>query len=136
MKFCLVFAGTVLALNPGSAAPPAVPAAPGVKPSAIRRVLFLGNSITLHGPKADIGWAGDWGMAASSEEKDYVHLVTRALAQHTGSTPQILVRNIADFERGYATYDVDGQMKALADAIVQAILQRGAAPQQVLPGML
>jgi uncharacterized protein len=90
-----------------------VTAEPEVKPSAIRRILFLGNSITLHGPKADIGWTGKWGMAASAEDKDYVHLVARALAQHTGSTPQIEVRNIADFERNYATYDVDGQMKDL-----------------------
>ena len=88
-----------------------VTAEPEVKLAAIRRILFLGNSITLHGPKADIGWAGNWGMAASSADKDYVHLVTRALSEHTGSTPQIMVRNIADFERNYATYDVDGQIQ-------------------------
>jgi hypothetical protein len=102
-----------------------VTAEPEVKPSAIRRILFLGNSITLHGPKADIGWDGNWGMAASSPDKDYVHLVTRALAQHTGSMPQILVGNIADFERAYATYDVDSQMKDLfafdPDLVVLAI---------------
>ena len=102
-----------------------VTAEPEVKPAAIRRILFLGNSITLHGPKADIGWTGNWGMAASSEDKDYVHLVTSALAEHTGSTPQIMVRNIADFERNYATYDVDGQMKDLfafdPDLVVLAI---------------
>jgi hypothetical protein len=84
---------------------------PEVRPSAIRRILFLGNSITLHGPKADIGWTGNWGMAASSEDKDYVHLVTGALAQHTGSRPQIMVGNIADFERNCATYDVDLKLK-------------------------
>jgi hypothetical protein len=64
-------------------------------------------------------------MAASSEDKDYVHLVTSALAKHTGSKPQIMVRNIADFERGYATYDVEGQMKDLfafdPDLLVLAI---------------
>jgi uncharacterized protein len=88
-----------------------VTAEPEVKPSALRRILFLGNSITLHGPKPDIGWTGNWGMAASSEDKDYVHLVSSALAKHTGSVPRIMVRNIADFERSYATYDVEGQMK-------------------------
>jgi hypothetical protein len=102
-----------------------VTAEPEVKPSAIRRILFLGNNITLHGPKPDIGWTGNWGMAASSEDKDYVHLVTRALAQHTGATPQIRVRNIADFERHYASYDVDAQLKDLfafdPDLVVLAI---------------
>ncbi|HOW71013.1 MAG TPA: glycoside hydrolase family 127 protein [Phycisphaerae bacterium] len=88
-----------------------VTADPEVKPAAIRRILFLGNSITSHGPKADIGWTGNWGMAASSEDKDYVHLVSRALADHTGAVPQVRVNNVADFERHYATYDVDGQLK-------------------------
>jgi uncharacterized protein len=102
-----------------------VTAEPAVKPSAIRRILFLGNSITLHGPKADIGWTGNWGMAASSEDKDYVHLVASALARHTGAVPTIMVRNIADFERGYPTYDVDLHLKDLfafdPDLVVLAI---------------
>jgi hypothetical protein len=92
-----------------------VTAEPEVTPASIRRILFLGNSITLHGPEADIGWAGNWGMAASAEDKDYVHLVTSALARHTGAPPQITVRNIADFERDYATYDVDEQLKDAFD---------------------
>ena len=102
-----------------------VTAEPEVKPTAVRRILFLGNSITLHGPKPDIGWTGNWGMAASSEDKDYVHLVASAIARHTGSTPQIKVSNIADFERNYATYDVAGQLKDLfafdPDLVVLAI---------------
>jgi hypothetical protein len=102
-----------------------VTAEPEVQPSAIHRILFLGNSITLHGPKADIGWTGNWGMAASSEDRDYVHLVTSAIARHTGSTPKIMVSNIAEFERNYATYDVDLQMKDLfafdPDLVVLAI---------------
>ncbi|NUQ66037.1 MAG: glycoside hydrolase family 127 protein [Pirellulales bacterium] len=102
-----------------------VTAEPEVKPAAVRRILFLGNSITLHAPKADIGWTGNWGMAASAEQKDYVHLVASELARHTGSVPRILVRNIADFERSYATYDVDLNMKDLfafdPDLVVLAI---------------
>ncbi|MBN1444272.1 MAG: glycoside hydrolase family 127 protein, partial [Planctomycetes bacterium] len=102
-----------------------VTAEPEVKPAAIRRILFLGNSITLHGPKPEIGWTGNWGMAASSEDKDYVHLVAGALARHIGSTPRIRVKNIADFERGYAAYDVDLELKDCfafdADLVVLAI---------------
>jgi len=102
-----------------------VTAQPEVKPAAIRRILFLGNSITLHGPNADIGWTGNWGMAASSEGKDYVHLVATALAEHTGAKPELRVRNIADFERNYATQDVDGNMQDLfafdPDLVVLAI---------------
>lgn len=99
--------------------------APEVKSTAIRKILFLGNSITLHGPKADIGWTCSWGMAASSEDKDYVHLVAAAFNRHTGISPEILVRNIADFERNYSAYDVNGKLKDSfafdADLVVLAI---------------
>ena len=37
------------------------------------KVLILGNSITQHGPNESIGWLNNYGMAASSQENDYVH---------------------------------------------------------------
>jgi alpha-galactosidase len=90
-----------------------------------RKVLFLGNSITKHGPKDDIGWSGNWGMAASAESKDYVHLVTQALTEKSGATPEILVKNIADFERAHVGYDLDGKLKEAVtfapDLIILAI---------------
>lgn len=73
------------------------------------KVLFLGNSITKHGPKADIDWSGNWGMAASAENKDYVHIVTEGLRQRQSSPPNVLVQNIADFERAHAKYDVEAK---------------------------
>lgn len=93
--------------------------------ASYRKVLFLGNSITKHGPKKDIDWSGNWGMAATSEANDYVHLVTKALTEKTGAAPEIMVKNIADFERAYAGYDVPAKLKEAidfhADLIILAI---------------
>ena len=45
------------------------------------RVMFVGNSITRHGRKPEIGWDRDWGMAASVKENDYVHLVMKKILE-------------------------------------------------------
>ena len=90
-----------------------------------RKILFLGNSITRHGPSTKVGWSGNWGMAASAKEKDFVHIVMRSVADATGAVPKAMVENIARFERQYATYDVDKRLeKALgfrADLVIVAI---------------
>jgi lysophospholipase L1-like esterase len=104
---------------------------PASAQGSFRKVLFLGNSITQHGPKADIDWAGNWGMAASAEGKDYVHLVTAGLAANSGAAPETMVRNIADFERAYAGYDIAGKLREAidfqADLIILAIGENVAA---------
>jgi alpha-galactosidase len=96
-----------------------------VQAADVQKILFLGNSITLHGPNKGIGWDGNWGMAASSADKDYVHVVTKALAKKDGSAPQTMVRNIAAFERQYGTFDTAALVKETsafgADLIVVAI---------------
>lgn len=95
------------------------------------KILFVGNSITKHGPKADIDWHGNWGMAATSEEKDYVHVVTKALAVKHGATPTIMVKNVADFERAHVGYDIAGKFTDAAafraDLIVLCIGENVAA---------
>ena len=69
------------------------------------RIVFIGNSITLHGAAPHIGWNHVWGMAASALEKDYVHIVTRGIEAETGRKADVRVRNLADFERNFNTYD-------------------------------
>ena len=40
-----------------------------------KRILFVGNSITLHDARESLGWPNFCGMAASTPEKDYVHII-------------------------------------------------------------
>ncbi|MBT3377861.1 MAG: SGNH/GDSL hydrolase family protein [Lentisphaerae bacterium] len=97
------------------------------------KILFLGNSITKHGPSAKIGWTGNWGMAASAEDNDYVHRVLDAIAAETGTTPDSMVVNIATFERNYTDYDIAGKLKSVfdfnADLVVLAIGENVPAPK-------
>jgi hypothetical protein len=64
-------------------------------------------------------------MAASAEAKDYVHVFTKALSDKQGTTPEMLVKNIADFERAHQGYDFAAKLKEAidfqADLIVLAI---------------
>lgn len=65
-----------------------------------KRILILGNSITLHGPKADIGWHGEWGMAASSKEKDYVHQLMASTLEIAPDSA-FCICQVAEWERQY-----------------------------------
>lgn len=65
-----------------------------------KKVLFFGNSITRHEPNPSLGWYGDWGMAASSKEKDYVHLVVAELDKKYGKVDYCIAQG-AMWEWGY-----------------------------------
>lgn len=67
---------------------------------AFMRVLFVGNSITRHGPKKEIGWNGDWGMAASCKEKDYVHQVVEMIRDKYGDISYCIAQ-AAKWEKEY-----------------------------------
>ena len=90
------------------------PAQEGKPAPRFSKVAFLGNSITKHGPKPSIDWHGNWGMAATAEDRDYVHLVTAGLTKAQNAAPQVLINNIAQFEREHATFDIEN---GLADTV-------------------
>lgn len=46
------------------------------------RIMFVGNSITLHGVLKEIGWNNEWGMAASSAKNDYVHILMKKVKEY------------------------------------------------------
>ena len=69
------------------------------------KIVFIGNSITIHAVLPEIGWHHEWGMAASSQENDYVHQVIRGIERETGRPADVRIRNLAGFERGFRDYD-------------------------------
>lgn len=77
----------------------------GLSDSIPLKVMVLGNSITWHGAKPAVGWSGNWGMAASAADKDFVHLLKSRIK---GLSPQTEFQfaNIADsFERKFWKYN-------------------------------
>ena len=69
-----------------------------------KKVLFFGNSITRHEPAPHIGWHGDWGMAASSIDKDFVHLVVDELDRVYGKVDYCIAQG-SKWEREYLNTD-------------------------------
>ena len=88
-----------------------------------KRVLFLGNSITLHEKAPHIGWNRNCGMAASCAEKDYVHIVLRYLREKYGEIGYC-VANVGEWERNYWEEDRVQQWKAAKDFRADIVVLR------------
>lgn len=69
------------------------------------RVLFVGNSITLHGPRPQIGWTNNWGMAASARDRDYVHLLQKRIVAVQPEAQCCLLQVAGTFERSFFSSD-------------------------------
>ena len=89
------------------------------------RVLFIGNSITLHGEKPDIGWNVCWGMAASSKEKDYVHLLEAKISERHPDAV-FCICQMAGWECNYKTGEdlLSKEYQAAADFAADVIVLR------------
>ena len=65
-----------------------------------KRIMFVGNSITLHGVLQAIGWNNEWGMAASKKENDYVHRLMNAISKKSPDAV-FCICQVAEWEREY-----------------------------------
>ena len=64
------------------------------------KILFVGNSITFHDKAPEIGWNGNWGMAASEMDKDYVHQ-TMNFIKKIKPEASYLIAQAWEWERNY-----------------------------------
>jgi len=71
-----------------------------VVPIQFKNILILGNSITKHPPGPQVGWYGNWGMAASVQSKDFSNIIGTTLKA------QMTPVNISDFEMSHTVFDL------------------------------
>ena len=91
------------------------------------RVLFLGNSITRHGIKEEIGWLSNYGMAASAKEKDYVHILMKKVEEKVPNAAYCICQAARwenNYKNGAPTYEFFQSAREFsADIIVMRIIE-------------
>jgi hypothetical protein len=79
---------------------------PYLTEGSTRKIAIVGNSITLHGISPTIGWNIECGMAASSEENDYVHVLEKKVLERRPDA-SFCVCQVALWERSYKSVSED-----------------------------
>ena len=103
----------------------------GEKRSGYPKILFVGNSMAWHAPKNDIGWSGDWGMAASKEENDYVHQTMQLIRQNFSNAAYCIAqcaywernmrdKNVYDEYSDLQYFDADVVVIILGENIIES----------------
>ncbi len=62
----------------------------------IDSILAIGNSITWRTEQADIGWLNNWGMAASNEDRDWVHLLKSSISKDQATDVDLYIWKTID----------------------------------------
>ncbi len=65
-------------------------------PRVIRKMIVTGNSLTWHPPLANSDWNNNWGMAATSRDRDFAHLLQLYIAQAQKVKPELVIDNFPD----------------------------------------
>lgn len=111
---------------PEQNSPPLTPPPPPPPPPEqlkFKNVVILGNSITFTPLNPAGEWKGNWGMAASAADSDYVHRLTAHFRKLVPDC-KVTARNIAEFEVDYVHYNFDAQLKDMRDSIPDLLILR------------
>ena len=91
------------------------------------RIMFVGNSITLHGKLESIGWNNEWGMAASSAENDYVHILMKNVKEYAPRAAFCICQVAAwesEYKKGKEKYPLYEKARAFdADVIIMRFVE-------------
>lgn len=86
------------------------------------KILFVGNSIAKHAPKPSIGWDRDCGMAASSVDCDYVHLVVKKIMEKYDKNVSYGIAQAAQYARMFTECGPERDYSAAKDFGADLIL--------------
>ena len=92
-----------------------------------KRIMFVGNSITLHGVNESLGWFNRCGMSASSLDKDYVHILMKNVLEKDKEAT-FCICQAAGWERTYkngleAMKPYESARDFNADVIIMRIME-------------
>lgn len=112
----ILLAFALAACGGGGSDAPAAPEKPAH--AASTSLVVIGNSLTMHPPRPDIGWLNDWGMASSTRQADFAHVSAAALGL------PLEVHNISGLETSPDAYvphipDVTGSITATTAVVIE-----------------
>jgi hypothetical protein len=85
-----------------------------------KRLVVIGNSLTLHEPLASVGWTGNWGMAASGPSMDYSSKLASLISSGTSDRVELERINLSRFERSYWLPEGKSENLKLTQALPRA----------------
>ena len=88
-----------------------------------KKIMFAGNSTLRHGVSERIGWLRDCGMAASSKDKDYAHILMKRVSE-IDPDATFCIAQCSIWERGFWNDSVYENFKFAKDFAPDILIYR------------